>query len=514
MEPSLRAQSDPVSVRVKSVPTVTKDSSTMLFKEGLGKNAEQGKAERIADYFYTYSMQGSASARPGARPLTGNTAGLQPKPSPTSTSTKGKRTIIIDHSAEDRLQAKLRQAAKEINALENDIYQGRSDKLELKRDLHTYEYEASKAVGLERRLEEIAATTETLPGFVAVAGEISARAHNLFDEIQSEFVELTKPAETDLRETLTRPLGLPLRIADTSHHLRTVYKGADKISGQTCIIHILGNKALMDLRVNALTPQKQQLSLQLKQKAVSDVDTRRYLKTLILPYLFIKWNKHGQMDLALDRDVGKRIGSMLLRLQGSGRTTLLHMKEDAVEVSFTSPYTEAALLVPIEKITEAQSIFSLSYKQLKNILREKLMVMHGPERLVWVQDGSKGVQFRSKEKTSKLMDTDYLSERLHDFVQILVAKEEISVDGHKYLLELYAHKAVEKLRITGRDHYEEISADSSLMKLVKNLQFSLCQNHIRTLLCSLELQHAVRTLFGLKMSLSHSSSAFVNSSSR
>ena len=92
-----------------------------------------------------------------------------------------------------------------------------------------------------------------------------------------------------------------------------------------------------------------------------------------------------------------------------------------------------------------------------------------------------------------------------------MAKEEFVVEGHRYIVELYAHKAVEKLRITGRDHYEEIGADSLLMKLVKGLQFGLLQHSIKTLLSSVELELAVKALFTPKTSLAHSASLFVNS---
>jgi hypothetical protein len=499
-----------MTARLKALPVLTRSTDAPLFP-GWGKDAEQDKAERIADYLYAYSKQGAASARPGLRPQTGSTLGLQPKASPEINSAKGKRTIIIDHSAEDRLQAKLRQAAKEINALETDIYQGKSDKLELKRDLHTYEYQAGHTVDLTKRLTEIANTTETLPGFITVAEAISTQARGLFLGIQCQLEDFAKPEERVQREVLTRPLGLQLRMADTSHHLRTVYRGAGKVSGQTCILHIMANKALMDLRVIALTPEQNSLTFQLKQKAVSEVDTLKYLKSYILPFLYVRWNKLGELDLALDRDVGHRLGSLFLQVQGSRRKILLHMKEDGMEVSFSSSHTEASLLVSIDKITANSSIFSHPYEELKAILEEKLLILHNPERLVWVQEGAQGVTFKAKEKGSKLLDPDYLSERLHDFVQVLVAKEELTVDGHWYVIELYAHKTVEKLRITGRDHYEEIGADSQLMKLVKGLQFELLQKSIKTLLCSLELEVVVKALFAPKPSLTHSSSMFVNS---
>ena len=497
--------------RLKSLPAISRSNETALFPGWKAKDAEQDKAERIAEYLYAYTKKGAVSARVGVRPQTGSSLGLQPKASPDIGSAKGKRTIIIDHSAEDRLQAKLRQAAKEINGLETDIYQGKSDKLELGRDLHTYEYQASHTVDLENRLTEVATTTETLPGFVTVAETLSIQARGLFSRIQSQLEDFARPETSSQKEALTRPLGLQLRIADTSHHLRTVYRGAGKVSGQTCILHIVGNKALMDLRVIALTPEQERLTLQVKQKAVSEVDTLKYLKAYILPFLYVRWNKQGELELGLDRDVGRRLGSLFLHVQGSRKAILLHIKEDGAEVSFSSPYTESSLLVPIEKITEHSSIFSLPYEDLKAALEEKLLLMHGPERLLWSQEGARGLTFKTKEKGSKLLDPDYLSERLHDFVQVLVAKEELNFDSHRYIIELYAHKTVEKLRITGRDHYEEMGADSLLMKVVKGLQFGLLQHSLKTLLCSLELEVTIKALFAPKTALTHSSSMFVNS---
>ena len=403
------------------------------------------------------------------------------------------RPVKAEHSPEDRQIAKV--AAKDSVTVEQFISVCKSDRLELERDLSTYEWASQQRLGTAGRLQEVERVAANLPSIADSLLTIESHAGALCTSIQRGMEKLSAGVQQANCTVVTRPLRLYVRPVAVSHRLQTYYRGAQSISGVPALVHIRGNQSLTDVRISVLAVDGKLYKLRQLQSAVSELDGNRYVKRAIIPKLFFQSAKDSSLQLCFDIDFGLQFVTVVAKLAGEREPVCVLIREVERDLALSCSLVDAPLSVSAAVVGN-RALCTVSVKDLKHEIEGKLRIADG--KFLWSAEGARGLSFSQKEKQSKLLDADYLSEMIRDFVHILICREEVTVDGLVYTVELFAHKSTEKLKITYQSSHKEVPPDSPHLPLLRLLQFPLLQTCPQTFLRSLELAFVIRALFGTR----------------
>ncbi|CAG9331500.1 unnamed protein product [Blepharisma stoltei] len=379
--------------------------------------------------------------------------------------------------------------------LKYNIKKAKSDKIELMRDIATYESNFSAKTALSSKFRTLAENCAMIK-FLFEETKSSNNAKLLLKEnIENALDMLHSPDNSMIllnkKEKINIIKSKSFKFVDrkVSHQ---IFAGIALVSLLSCIINIQLNKNSHDYLISMKIPSGQILSLYLNKNLLVSRKSN-IAKDQIIPHLWIKIDSH-QYSLVYDPECSITFLSFVLSLKGDAsnlntvliRETLLILKIQIIGTLFS---------IDIDKslITDKSSIFLEHPHKIARILRSKICFSRKNKSFIWIEDSSADHCFKFKELSSNFLDEKYLNQAFNDIKTGDFLMYKIRIKGKLYTLEYYSQKGEESLKILFSKNSILLTKWSKeynyLMSLQFESQFSIC-----TLSKSLELEYFLSNL--------------------
>jgi len=453
-------------------------------------------AERIATYITVYGRK-SGSDRSSRTSRTSFRSQKSEDPPPLESRPISRRTHVTVTAAsvpEPPAPGNIRSLQRQTEALREEICRAVSDRLDLYRDLASYECLFDRKTGLGERLGQIQRTAEGLPDVMVSLSYVSNTSESMLKTLQTDLNRLSaiKPHQQNQDKSRLKRVKIGLRDVNTRHYVTNQYRGCVEISGIKTLVQISSDLTLDHFRVHAQTLDGFGFSMSFAYSIGLEISPVHSIKQKLLPFLHIVSQNH-HWSLHFDPVYGSAFRTVIAKPRGLDFPLCLVLVEDEDSVTIRSEDLDCFLSVPISAFTACESVFDMTAIEVKRLLEKQLFLRKEPVQMVWLEEAN--ALFAGKEKGSKLMDAEYLSEALGDFVLVLMAKDEVEVDGVRFGVEIYAHRTVERLRIVQEDHAIEVEEGGRQLAFLKEMQFGLLHKQPKTVFRSLEMATVIRALF-------------------
>ena len=432
---------------------------------------------RRQKYTQIYSIRPSSSHNSSARTKKLKSESIKPKLNPSIDLSK------LTHTPEN-----IKNLEKLANTLLYEVQKASSDRLELIRDLSTYDNDFSKSVNLKQKLETFVALTDILPEAASLIKYSTNNEKSCFDQIKKGLIELsiTNPQTNSEFNECSEDFGL--RKFNPGHVYRTVFKGICFISGLYAMISLTADQWLEHLHFKALLFSSQTCSLQLHQRISNNCYTAEQItsevRNKMLPFLYFK-AKDTQTKLKFSQKQSK-----------DHYYTLLHVKGYQLCNVIISPKSETQTLLEVPEVEQSLFIdhtcdFSdpTSLKHLISDIKSHLFYSPAKKTLLW---GSSTSLFTLLEKSSKYLNEDFVKNatlNMGNFTQIYT----FPINSHKICC--YSDQTKICLKFFKETQSEELQNDSKNFLFLEYLQDIDLRNSPTTLSKSLELEFLLSKLF-------------------
>ncbi|CAG9320548.1 unnamed protein product [Blepharisma stoltei] len=391
---------------------------------------------------------------------------------------------------------------KKIDKLLYAIQKASSDKIELTRDLASYESEFSKEKQLSVELARLRVSAMDLPDITYLTNG-NLNENKTVEKINNGLLLLGSPdlnysnatakndSEIDWEKYSTRKV---LKI----NKLDTVFQGVVQISSVNCIISIRSDQWLevLDLTVQAFEGEQFHLNLKLSiSNTYQEPDqVRSTVRNNIAPYLFFM-KEQNCLNLFYDSRHSVSFFSIITKIRGYGLCSiqLTEIEEDHVHIQVD--FHEEALEVLKEEITYESSIFYESISKLTRIIEQHLCYIKKSKSLYWQQDYYPGFIFSMKEDSSKFMDDEYLAEVMEMVSFVKLYSFFVVIKKVRFDIEVMGWKNYFMIKIKNEGDFIEISSDSKNYRYLRDLQSFYLEKGLNTLKTSLEFEALVRRVF-------------------
>lgn len=459
-------------------------------------------ATRIATYITVYGRK-SGSDRSSRTSRTSFRSQKSEDPPPLESRPISRRTHVTVTATtvpapEPSAPGNIRSLQRQTEALREEICRAVSDRLDLYRDLASYEYLFDRKAGLGERLAEVQRTAEGLPDVMVSLSSVSNTSESMLQTLRNHLNRLSaiKPQQQNQDIYRLKRAKTGLRDVNTRHYVTNQYRGCAEISGIKALVQVSADLTLDHFRVKAQTLDGLGLSLSFAYSIGLEGSPSHSIKQRLLPFLHLISQNH-HWSLHFDPVYGSSFRTVIAKPLGLDFPLCFLLIEDENSVTIRSPDLDSFLSVPISALTTCKSLFEMTSKALRNVLERQLFLRKEPVQMGWLED--RNALFAGKEKGSKLMDAEYLSEALGDFVLVLMAKDEVEVDGLRFGVEIYAHRTVERLRIVHEEQAVEVEEGGKQLAFLKEMQFGLLHQQPKTVFRSLEMATVIRSLFLSKL---------------
>ena len=379
---------------------------------------------------------------------------------------------------------------RKCNELLYDIQKAKSDKLELTRDVATYEHEFKKNKRVFEALSSISELAQSIPATDLEIPEINDLLLSGFSQFlkatdpqfkyqpEPEVIELKHPAYSKVKSTL---LNCSLKISDTP-----------------CIAHIHGTKWLEELEITITTMSNKTYKKSLKHTLLSLYSTKQELfkivSTEILPkFYFIYNHSHNNLILMHNPDHGSKFQVFSSYIRGYGKCSLsLSVNNNKLNIQVIEQ--KEVLEVP-EDMLRVTKLEEVHLKTVKTIVHDFIYYDKYSKGFYWQNEKLPENVFCTKESTSKFLKDDYLKEILSMKSFKVVSSFLVHITDLEFLVELHIFKQQFKLLIFFGRESVEILQESKHFKYLIDLQWVNILLSPITLKNSLEIQQLIRKQF-------------------
>lgn len=459
------------------------------------------QAVKIADYLHVYS-----SASLSRHSLTGKSTAQtlkaeDNKPTSLHSSRKVSTDQLLSPKPPSGRGHEKNQLKKEAEELGYEVTKAVSDRLELLRDLSTYEHLFSTATDLSSRLLLLRSHASQLPTIFQHLSTLLNTERFSYSQIQSGLQEIARNPHPPVQSKPTDvPIhtSLELRSISDAFRSRLLYSGAIVISNLPCLITVSGDGLFRNLKITvqtlsgALFRMTIQQDLLSKQNLTTARQIKLAIKAMILPRLHFTVERNA-MKLHFDPDCGVTFVTLIVEVRGWGEglvtVWITEMGPDAgIELSIS----KERLQVPIAEITGSDRLFPCDFQRVSRIVTMKLLWT--ASEALWISDGSRGQAFSVKEQQSKFLNDDFLTEVFQILSFQLVGVERTKVEGVMVKVEVLAHKKTIRLRLSIEEKVVELDSGSPDLNFLTSLQALDLFTARSTLLSSLEFKVLVKRL--------------------
>lgn len=414
-------------------------------------------------------------------------------------------TRPISHLSEDFLRntqpskKSIENLRIKADKIRHDICLSKSDKLDLMRDLASYEYYMGKNIEIAHSLAKIHSVSHSVPNINEELTQISQEVSNIrqvlrkglgkMHDLEQEYAERMKQVSSEYENEIVEVRSYTK--ANTFSHLFTCMR---RLSGIYSIIKIYGDQPLENFHLDVQLASGHAFSTQIKIDLMGpDLNSSSIvskIKEKLLPKLFLTLTQ-DQLMLHWDQSYGQDFITMIIELKGSPiyvNMLVIRLEEDSVHLSISSPIS--SLRIPRDYIREFGKNFELPCNTLIKILTAHLRYNIYEHSLEWLSDSSQ--IFTSREKNSPLMDAEFIINSCGISLFQPVYSEIIQISTEEVQVEILSFKEMYKLRITYNDSVFELSYDSPNFKILEELQFRDIRKSPVTFFRSIELARWIR----------------------
>jgi hypothetical protein len=367
-----------------------------------------------------------------------------------------------------------------------DVQKAESDRVELIRDLSTFEHNFAEAVKLKEKLKIFLNLSEPLPDMVDMI-ELNTKDENFCYNRISEGLLKISITETSKESLVKSEIeDFNLRKPSLTHVLKTVFKGICLISGVYMTVTLMSDQWLENLLFRVLSIEGKSYSLNLKQK-ISNLQSKEHslleIKQKLLPCLCLAV-ENGEISLIFNKLQGKDHYCMITQVKGFHLCNVIASKKSETQTLLEIPELEQSIF-----IEKTLNFSDNSLKTLTKEVKSHLFFSVTRNLIFW---GSSSDLFVIKEKTSKFMNEEFIKSATQDMgnftqaysFEVGLSKVSCFTDREKVLMQLSRNKVS-----------EEFNNDSKNFSFLESLQYVNVRAAPVTLSKSLELEYLLSKLF-------------------
>ena len=379
----------------------------------------------------------------------------------------------------------LQKAAK---GLLYDVQKAESDRLELIRDLSTYEHNLSKAVNLIEKLEVFVRLSEPLPDMVDMI-ELNTEEENFcFNRIEEGLVKVSLLEQSPDRLIESDREEFSIRRPSLAHALSTVFKGAALISGVYLMVSLVSDPWLENLFFRVADLGGKAHSLKLKQKISNNLQTReqcrQVVKQKLLPFLSLQI-ENSESSLVFDKKQSVEHYCMAVDVKGFRVCNVVASVKSDTQTLLEVPELEQSIFIEFKLNLKDQ----LNLKKIVKLVIQKLFYDNKKNLFFW---GSTANFFAIKERNSKFLNEEFIKSATQDmgnFTQTYTfelsnGKVSCFTDREKVLVQILKNKVS-----------EEFNQESKNFGFLESLQCINVRSAPVTFSKSLELEYLLSKLF-------------------
>lgn len=379
-----------------------------------------------------------------------------------------------------------------------DIQKAMSDKLELTRDIATYEHEFKKNKREPEALTRISELTKSIPDIDLEISEIDELLLSSF----TKFLEITDSQHTYQPE----PEIFELKHPAYSKVKSTLLNCSIKISDIPCIAHIYGTKWLEELEITITTISNKTFKKSLKHTILSLYSTKQELFKLVsteilTKFYFVYNHSHNNLLLMHSPDHGSKFRVFSSYIRGYGKCSLsLSVNSNRLNIQVIEQ--KEVLEVP-EEILKISKLEEVNMKAVKSIVHDFIYFDKYSKGFYWQNEKLPENVFSAKEANSNFLKEDYLKEILSMKSFKVISSFLVNIIELEFLVELHIFKQQFKIIIFYGRESIEIPQESKHFKFLIDLQWVNILLSPITLKNSLEIKMLIKKqfprLFNLKL---------------
>lgn len=393
---------------------------------------------------------------------------------------------------------------KRLNII-NEIRKIKSDRIELVRDLATYDANFSNEYELPAKLDSFKQLTRNLPDIYSNLVSFAQSETEILERMSSGLAQIYD-LETETSKYMPEKYGkyyerYELKLLSDVYKLNLIYKGVRRVSGKRCIISISSDSIISTIEVSLVTPDRHCFKRFKIPSDSSILETIRQnhlsnneIASEIISHLYLIYYDN-QLNLNYDDHCSVSFFALCLQLKGfnSERSVLLKQEEDSALIILTEPYIEKR--VPYNEFFNhsKEDPFSLDRvsKHLSTHLRYSQEL--GIHSLDWLSHES--YSFKEKEKISKLLDEDYIRTQIAEEEFQVYRTYKKQLHNKDISIKLLKCKENLKIRLKCQGKVYELSQDSKDFKFMTCLQGASLQGSPLTYINSIEFDKTILKLF-------------------
>lgn len=383
--------------------------------------------------------------------------------------------------------------------LQYDISVAKSDKLEIIRDLSTYEFELSNQIAVQERLKLLDSHLGTLPELYLQFQGISSENESIADLITNGLKSLHN-LKNPHPEPLLSNEKFEVREQNTLRKTILLHKKIAIISGIRALVQVKGDIFLENFCVSILTGKGEIcMNVPIKISAIT-IDTLNHsvkatevIEGNLIPFMYFMCVRN-EITLMFDEGFIRDKISVVVDLKNYGKVSVFVWQfEEALNVQIIEPKFEKR--INRANLFEGQNISQVSLTCLKRFLTSHLRYIgkKGDIEIEWVEDFA--LEFSKKEMKSKLMNEEYVKESLGTQSFNRIWQKNIVVNSVEYLVQCIAYGSLKKLLVTSGVKTIEIKQGSEIFNYIFALQSIDILKNSTTLIQSLELKKIIKSFF-------------------
>lgn len=387
----------------------------------------------------------------------------------------------------------------------NEIKKIKSDKIELTRDLATYEASYSIHTELTTKLHQFKGFARSLPDIYANLSLMASKETEILAQINSELQTIhnleiefmnSKECKEDIHLEKYR-----VKLHSDVHKIKTVFTGVRKISGKRCIVSICADSLFRKIEVNITTeegksfkkytiPARSSIINQIKQNKLTDSE----IASRILNHMYLLYYEN-RLNLNYDEDCSVSFFTVCMYIKGLNHeiSLILKQEDDIILIILTEPYVEKR--VPCVEILKNQNLSIDRLDQVQKVLKSRLKCFQevGVYSLDWLTHENNS--FKEKDSISRLLDVEYINTQIAEetFLIYRVFKKELY--NKKLSIKLLRCKEILKFRLKYKQRVIYLEQDTKEFKFLSALQGASLMDSPLTYVKSIEFDKTILKLF-------------------
>lgn len=474
----------------RSTPTVNMRRSLVGYKSPNELKPSIANSPRINDIILAYGQPIVKCSQPKCR----NKPPVKKPCSQRVTPVENLNTSVGPVPRLRKRSVELNKEKRLVEFLTQEILSCRSDKLELMRDLATYETNMSEGVELLVKLGKLQSEQYMVSklllkpdGFIQFKDRLS--------EGMGKLMGISH--EVDTRVDVIAKENYEVHPLSPFSKISHVFDCVRKISGVYCVINVNSDSLSSNFILSLSLPSKLLLCLNQRfQLSIRDYEDKVAIKeeieNKILTSLYMD-QYESQLEIKWNANYRKTFLNLFINIKSLKIPKMVQITESDGAVLLT--YVEAKQCVAVSRslITEKSSVTECSDVYLVRILSKHLRYEAIDDVIIWATKPHK--IYNAKEKVSDLMNMKYVLSTLGSFPFQVCKEITVNVDGNEYLISVLAFTDIEKIEICYKDDKRIVDFGSNLGKWISDLQFTRFKESPLTILKSLEMKNLIRFLF-------------------